>query len=114
MGSNYTFAQPSSYGFALTATAIQVLPFNPSRLSVLFHNPNFAGQLNIWLAPGVGPNAGQPNGGPFTALAGAAGSLVLFPGADRIFLPPQFVTCAWTAVMEAGHVGNITILEFIG
>ena len=99
---------PNFFGFALNSTTpVPVLPLNPSRGALLFHNPNVATGVNIWIAPG----ANSANAG-FTVAPNGAGSFWIAPGGDRLFLPPQFMIVPWFACVDVGKAGNISIMEF--
>lgn len=102
-----TLTQPNCYGFALTGASVQVLPVNPSRTAVRFHNPNAANA--IWVAP-----AFLQSGAANPATANGAGSFQIFPGGyfDLPITsggPPP--NCAWNASCPGN--GNLSIIEFI-
>ena len=99
MSNNTTNIQPLATGVALTAASKLVIGANPSRGAITLHNPN--ANYSIWIAP-IGTSA-APNG---------AGSFQIFPGADRDFVGAKLASCGWNACMDAGQVGNISILEW--
>jgi|SRR5215467_9676465 len=91
---------PLNYGVALNAvTATQIVPANPTRGSLLIHNPNAT--ASIWIAP-LGT----------TPAKNAAGSYVIFAGADRLFIDATRATCGWSAIMDTGS-GNVSVMEFV-
>lgn len=90
-----TSIQPLGYGVALTTVSILILSSNPTRRGLWFHN---RGNNNIEIAPSP-------------IAAGAAGSLLILPGAFIQFDGLK-ATCAWNGHMVTS-TGDISILEWI-
>jgi len=92
-----TFITPIGSGVALTTVSIQIIGQNPTRRGLLFHNRSQTLSLYIAVSP---------------IAAGAAGSLLLFPGAySPLFSEGMYATCAWNGAMVSS-TGDVSILEW--
>lgn len=86
-------------GFALTAASTQVLPQNPQRQSVTFHNP---GTVNVFVC-----QATDANGNALVPGANG-GSWIIFPGATWEF-SGNGVAGAWLATSATAGPNPFTV-----
>lgn len=106
---------PFTYPQTLGTSSVTVLPVNPSRKKVIFHNPNATALIAV--CP-VGPT--RAVGGStslITAAINGAGCITLLPY-DRVEVsgstasgPQQSMGSAWVGIASAGG-SAITIYEF--
>lgn len=92
------------YGLnTLDVTAQVVVPANPSRQKVTFHNP---GTVDFYVAPVV-----NYNGVPFTPAIGTlAGSFVVFGNGGTLEITGECQT-AWQAFSASGSNNPITAMD---
>jgi hypothetical protein len=96
---------PYVYPVTLGTTSVQVLPANPMRKKVLFHNPN--DQAKIAVCP-VGPNrAANSSQSPIVAVINGAGCISLLPyqtqevSGSTASGPQQSMGSAWVGIASA-------------
>jgi hypothetical protein len=96
---------PYTYPLTLGTTSVQVLPFNPARKKVIFHNPN--DQAKIAVCP-VGPDR-TPHSSQALVVAAinGAGCTTILPY-DRVEVsggtpsgPQQDMRSAWVGIASA-------------
>jgi hypothetical protein len=111
------FAQvpPYTYPVTLGTTSVQVLPYDPQRKKVLFHNPN--DQAKIAICP-VGPNrAPNSSQSPIVAVINGAGCITLIPYQTQEVSggtpsgPQQSMPSAWVGIASAPG-SAFTAIEF--
>ena len=115
---NAAFAQqvpPYTYPQTIGTSSVTVLPVNPARKKVIFHNPNDTAKIAV--CP-VGPT--RAVGGSTALIVAAingAGCITLLPY-DRVEIsgstasgPQQSMGTAWVGIASAGG-SPLTILEF--
>lgn len=91
---------------SIGAASIQVLAENMQRQGrVIFHNPNYAANVNLWICPQK-----DLNGTAVAAAVGGPGSMLLVPG-DRLIIEAP-CTSGFNAIAESGTTNKITIWEF--
>lgn len=107
---------PYVYAVTLGTSSTQVLPANPARKQIVFHNPNAVALVAV--CP-VGP-ARAPAGSTITAVINGAGCITILPydqvtiGAQSSAAPgtPQAVEgVAWVGIASAGS-SALTIFEW--
>jgi flavoprotein len=106
---------PYTYPQTLGTSSVQVLPVNPARKKVIFHNPNATALIAV--CP-VGPT--RAVGGStalITAAINGAGCITLLPY-DRVEVsgstasgPQQSMGSAWVGIASAAS-SAFTVLEF--
>jgi hypothetical protein len=100
---------PYVYPLTLGTSPSQVLPANPQRGMVVFHNPN--GTASIAFCP-VGP--ARQSGAPFTCSVNGAGSITLLPYQSYTLAGGGInglnLTSPWNGAASAGGTPG-TILE---
>jgi hypothetical protein len=110
-------AQQPPYVYPVTIGAAQatILPANPARKKLIFHNPNATALVAV--CP-VGPNrAPQSASTPIVAAINGAGCTTILPY-DRMEIsgstasgPQQAMGTAWVGIASAGG-SSLTIIEF--
>jgi hypothetical protein len=106
---------PYTYPLTLGTTSVTVLPFNPARKKVIFHNPNDQAKIAVCpVGPDRTPHASQAL---VVATINGAGCLTIIPY-DRIEVtggtasgPQQDMRSAWVGIASAGG-SALTIWEF--
>jgi hypothetical protein len=106
---------PFTYPQTLGTSSVTVLPVNPARKKVIFHNPNATALIAV--CP-VGPT--RTVGGSTALIVAAingAGCLTLLPyqtvevSGSTASGPQQAMGTAWVGIASAAS-SNLTILEF--
>jgi hypothetical protein len=99
--------QPFFYAATVGTGSAQVIPANPARRRITFHNPNATAKIAI--CPTLGRTA-------ITCAVGGAGSFTLLPYDRVTFDPPTAagssgaVSTAWNAISDTGG-SALTIIE---
>lgn len=98
---------PLTYALTLGTTSTQIVPPNPTRKGILFHNP---GPNSVAVCPSLN-NQMQP----VAAVINGAGSLTIVPG-GVLSVPPQtwvdaLATCGWNGI-ASGAGSPFTAWEF--
>jgi len=106
---------PYTYPLTIGTSSVTVLPANPARKKLIFHNPNDTAKIAV--CP-VGPT--RAVGGSqslIVAVINGAGCITLLPY-DRIEIsggspsgPQQSMPSAWVGIASAG-ASALTVLEF--
>jgi hypothetical protein len=106
---------PYTYPLTIGTSSVTILPANPSRKKVIFHNPNDTAKIAV--CP-VGPT--RAVGGSqslIVAVINGAGCITLLPY-DRAEIsgstasgPQQSMGSAWVGIASAG-ASALTVLEF--
>lgn len=106
---------PYTYPQTIGTSSVTILPANPARKKLIFHNPNDVAKIAV--CP-VGPS--RAVGGSqslIVAVINGAGCLTLLPyqtqeiSGSTASGPQQAMGSAWTGIASAG-ASAITILEF--
>jgi hypothetical protein len=97
-------SNPVCYNIAISMSSLLVLPANPVRRGLIFHNPNAS--LTIAVCPTTN-NLGQP----VTAVINGAGTFTLVSLGTLRFDPGTRPVGAWNAVCSG--TGALTILEML-
>lgn len=110
VGGSQTFAGASGgkvYGFnTINSTAQQIVPSNPQRQRITFHNP---GTVDVWVAPGSLVNAAG-NQVPFTPVIGAVGGCFLvYANGGSITIMGGEIQFAWSALSVS--TASITAMD---
>ena len=105
---------PYTYPLALGTSSVTILPANPARKKVVFHNPNDTAKIAV--CP-VGPNrTAQSSQALIVAVINGAGCLTLLPYQSQEISgstasgPQQAMGSAWVGIASAGG-SSITIWE---
>lgn len=93
-GGSSTLLMPTGYAVTLTGVSAQVIPPNPTRKGLWFHNPSLT--VNAFISPQ-----------PIVAIINGAGSIELFPGGWLMF-DALAASCGWNGIGG----GPLTILEW--
>lgn len=103
---------PYVYPIAIGTSPISILPVNPARKKVIFHNPNDSAKVAV--CP-VGPS--RSNAAAIVAAINGAGCITILPY-DRVEVsggtpsgPQQSMQSAWIGIASAGG-SSLTIIEF--
>ncbi|WGR74341.1 MULTISPECIES: hypothetical protein [unclassified Bradyrhizobium] len=104
---------PYVYPLTIGTSSTSILPANPSRKKLIFHNPNDTAKVAV--CP-IGPSrTGSPSTNVVAAINGA-GCITILPY-DRVEISsglptsPQSMPSAWVGVASAGG-SALTIMEF--
>jgi flavoprotein len=115
-GAMSAFAQvpPYVYPVTLGTSSVQILPVNPERKRLFFHNPNATALVAV--CP-VGP-ARVTGGVAVVAAINGAGCRTILPldaftvdGSSGGSGPPLYMPSAWLGIASAASSG-LTVLEF--
>lgn len=106
---------PFTYPLTIGTSSVTILPANPARKKVIFHNPNDTAKIAV--CP-VGPNRlGGSSTTLIVAVINGAGCITLLPY-DRLEVsggtpsgPQQSMGSAWVGIASAGG-SALTVLEF--
>ena len=116
------FAQqvpPYTYPQTLGTSSVTVLPVNPARKKIVFHNPNATALLAVCpVGPTRMPSSPPgPAGAPVVAAINGAGCLTLLPSQTQEISgstasgPQQAMGSAWVGIASAAG-SSFTALEF--
>lgn len=106
---------PYTYPQTIGTGSVTILPVNPARKKLIFHNPNDSAKIAV--CP-IGPTrAVGGSASPIVAAINGAGCITLLPY-DRVEIsgstasgPQQAMGSAWVGIASAGS-SAITIYEF--
>jgi|SRR6185437_3117048 len=91
---------------AITTSPALVLPANPSRQSVTFHNP---GTVDIYVAPTtLITNGSQSNFAPSPSILG--GTFLIYANGGSLTVTGE-CQCGWQAFAATGSTNFLTVME---
>ena len=110
---------PYTYPQTLGTSSVTVLPVNPARKKVIFHNPNATALIAVCpVGPTRMPSSPPgPAGAPVVAAINGAGCLTLLPSQTQEITggtpsgPQQQMGSAWVGIASAAG-SAFTALEF--
>jgi hypothetical protein len=99
------YAWPQTVG----TTAVQVLPANPARKQVFFHNPNASATVSVC------PTVSRKDGTNVACTVNGAGSITLLPGGSAtlggVGSPTAAIPTPWNGIASAPST-PLTIYEW--
>jgi len=107
---------PFTYPQTIGTSSVSILPDNPARKKLIFHNPNDTAKIAV--CP-VGPNRlGGSSSAPIVAVINGAGCITILPY-DTLVIdngaaaanPPMSNRSAWVGIASAGG-SALTIWEW--